>query len=89
MLVSFSSVSAVMTPQGSFYRNSKAFIESKRIEAVDNPRLSVAPLLLPYGQDKFGVTHPLLQIKSILGVQFVTVDSGVTGFTWDHALTGN
>lgn len=59
------------------------------MEGADSPRLAVAPLLLPYGQVKFGVTHPLLQIKSILGVHCGTVDAGVTGFTRDHALVGN
>lgn len=48
------------------------------MEGADSPRLAVAPLLLPYGQVKFGVTHPLLQIKSILGVHHGTVDAGVT-----------
>lgn len=59
------------------------------MEGADSTRLAVAPLLLPYGQVKFGVTHPLLQIKSILGVHCGTVDAGVTGFSRDHALVGN
>lgn len=46
-------------------------------------------LLFSYGEGKLVVTHPLLQIKSILVVHCGTVDPGVTGFTMDHALAGN